>query len=166
MSALARLFGLSGRRTLHVPPPAQLLDHAGRRLAEPDPVLLSIRQRRLRSNPPTGILPGSELRMGKRALRAAQMLAEAQDWADRLTLSEMRDPTEPLEDVWRRLERKTGVPYGTFWSLRWRYRQLKDIWGSVHSLLQEAHQQREQKHLRRREHADDVAALTGRSRES
>jgi hypothetical protein len=168
MNALARIFGRCATgdqgegRTLYVPslsPPPRQARHD---LVQPLPaVLVSIRRSLVHSDG----LPDTPLRLGKRALRAAQMLAEAREWANELTLMEMRDPAEPLEEVWQRLEVKTGVPYGAFWSLRWRG-SLKDIWGSIHSLLKDA---RDAEHARRRrieQHEADIAAITRRSGET
>lgn len=69
----------------------------------------------------------------KRNLISAQLLAEARAWADELTAMEIRGPGD-LEPAWRRLEARYGVPYSTFWSLRYRD-DLKDIWASLHLML-------------------------------
>jgi hypothetical protein len=154
---------LAGDRTAHVPA-ARPRYEAGRDLAQASPIIyFSLHGRRsvpakghahnrtnlpapptfLHRHAPTAVTPISvsalELHMSKRGLRATQMLKEAREWSDALTLMEMNSPREPLEDVWRRLETQTGVPFGTFWSLRWRFSQLKDIWASTHSLLRDAH---------------------------
>jgi hypothetical protein len=100
------------------------------------------------------------LRMSKRSLRAAQMLNEARDWARELTLLEMLHPSEPLEEVWRRLERKTGVPFGTFWSLAWRFNSLKDIWASIHALLEDAIESERARKARKLMHDEEVERIT------
>ncbi|MFA5951520.1 MAG: hypothetical protein WC807_14670 [Hyphomicrobium sp.] len=74
---------------------------------------------------------GSMLR--KRALLADQLLTEARGWASELTELEIRGPGD-LEDAWRRLEVRYGIPAQTFWSLRYRP-QLKDMWVSVYVML-------------------------------
>jgi hypothetical protein len=82
---------------------------------------------------------GSELKMRNRALISAQMLAEARAWAEELTSLEIQHPRD-LEPAWRRLETRYGIPYSTFWSLRYRA-DLKDIWASLHRMLQLAVEQ-------------------------
>jgi hypothetical protein len=67
-------------------------------------------------------------------LLSAQLLAEARAWADELTKMEIEGPFD-LEDAWRRLETRYGIPFATFWSLRYR-KELKDIWASLHRMLQ------------------------------
>jgi hypothetical protein len=74
--------------------------------------------------------------MRQRSLRAAQIVKQARDWADELTLLEAKTPAEPLPEIWRRLEVKYGIPASCFWSLR--YRDLKDIWASLADMLREA----------------------------
>lgn len=82
---------------------------------------------------------GSKFQMRNRALISAQMLAEARGWAEELTELEIKGPRD-LEDAWRRLETRYGIPYSTFWSLRYRA-DLKDIWASLHRMLQLAVEQ-------------------------
>lgn len=72
--------------------------------------------------------------MRNRQLLSAQLLAEARTWADELTSMEIQGPFD-LEDAWRRLETRYGIPVATFWSLRYR-KELKDIWASLHRMLQ------------------------------
>lgn len=74
--------------------------------------------------------------MRQRQLLSAQLLAEARGWADELTQMEIKGPFD-LEDAWRRLEARHGIPFATFWSLRYR-KELKDIWASLHRMLQMA----------------------------
>ncbi|HWW46284.1 MAG TPA: hypothetical protein VNZ94_00395 [Xanthobacteraceae bacterium] len=78
----------------------------------------------------------SDLQMRNRSLISAQILAEAKTWAEELTAMEIRGPND-LEDAWRRLEHRYGIPYSTFWSLKYR-KGLKDIWASLHFMLRVA----------------------------
>jgi len=73
------------------------------------------------------------LKVRKRHLISAQMVAEARAWANELTEREIRGPFD-LEGAWRRLEARYGIPVATFWSLRYR-RDLKDVWASIHTML-------------------------------
>lgn len=101
--------------------------------------------------------------MLKRSLRAAQLLKEARDWADDITLAEMRDPGESLEAIWRRVEAKYGIPYGTMWSLRWRFNSLKDIAGSLYFMLHDVHALIDHRRSARAAHQQHINELTGRS---
>lgn len=74
--------------------------------------------------------------LGKRNLISAQLLEEAKEWAKELTAMEIRGPGD-LEAAWHRLETRYGIPYSTFWSLRYR-EDLKDIWASLHRMLEMA----------------------------
>lgn len=69
----------------------------------------------------------------QRSLLSAQLLAEARAWAEELTSLEIGSGDD-LEDAWRRLERRYGIPTATFFSLRYR-KDLKDIWASLHLML-------------------------------
>jgi hypothetical protein len=71
--------------------------------------------------------------MFKRNLIAAQVLAEARGWAEELTALEVQGPGD-LEPAWRRLEGRYGIPYSTFWSLKYRP-ELKSIWADLHVML-------------------------------
>ena len=71
--------------------------------------------------------------MLKRNLISAQVLAEARAHADELTAMEIHGPGD-LEAAWRRLESRYGIPYSTFWSLKYRS-ELKSIWADLHIML-------------------------------
>jgi hypothetical protein len=102
------------------------------------------------------------LEIRKRSLRAAQMLAEARAFADAITLAEMQFPAEPLEAVWHRIETKYGIPFGTMWSLRWRFSSLKDIWASLYSMLRDTHALIEGREAARIAHQHRIDDLIGR----
>jgi hypothetical protein len=76
---------------------------------------------------------GSTFQMLKRNLISAQVLAEARSCADELTALEVQGPGD-LDPAWRRLENRYGIPYSTFWSLKYRP-DLKGIWADLHLML-------------------------------
>lgn len=61
----------------------------------------------------------------------------AAGWADSLLKFESRGPGD-LDNAMRRLARKTGVPYATFWKLR--YRRPADVFASVYFRLRAAYE--------------------------
>lgn len=65
---------------------------------------------------------------GEQIMSDALHIAEAARWADWLTRRESRGPRDD-ENAWGRLETRYGVPFQTFWSLR--YRKPKDMWTSI-----------------------------------
>lgn len=100
--------------------------------------------------------------MRNRALISAQMLTEARQWADELTGMEITGPRD-LEDAWRRLETRYGIPYSTFWSLRYRA-DLKDIWASLHRMLQLAVEHERSRRAANLSHHEFInAAVSGSS---
>ncbi len=54
---------------------------------------------------------------------------ECADWARRLTQKEARGPGD-IPEAWRRLEVRYGIPWGAFWSLR--YRRPKTVRPSLY----------------------------------
>lgn len=100
----------------------------------------------------------------KRNLLAQQLLKEARAWADELTAMEIAGPGD-LEPAWRRLEARYGVPFQTFWSLRYR-NDLKDIWGSVHAMLRLALEDERSRRARKLSIKQDIQAITGGSDEA
>lgn len=104
---------------------------------------------------------GSSFQMRNRALISAQMLAEARGWAEELTEMEITGPRD-LEDAWRRLETRYGIPYSTFWSLRYRA-DLKDIWASLHRMLQLAVEQERSRRAANLQHHEFISSVVGGS---
>ena len=73
----------------------------------------------------------------------------AASWAKRLTQSEARGPGD-LENAWRRLEARYGVPWRIFWALR--YRCPNEIAASIYLRLQAAYEAECERVLRRTRH--------------
>ncbi len=63
--------------------------------------------------------PGKRVADAKRALEAAEFVAEATTWAHRLILDEMQDTGEFCEAM-RQVADKFEIAYGTLWNLRYR----------------------------------------------
>jgi hypothetical protein len=74
---------------------------------------------------------------------------QAVSWARRLTHSESRGPGD-MENAWRRLEAKYGIPWRSFWSLR--YRRPNEIAASIYLRLQAAYEAECERVLRRTRH--------------
>lgn len=92
--------------------------------------------------------------MDKKPLRERQMsdvalVERAASWADALLKLESRGPGD-LDNAMRRLARKTGVSYATFWKLR--YRRPKDVFASVYFSLLAAYEAEHKRQLERLTH--------------
>lgn len=74
---------------------------------------------------------------------------QAASWAKRLTQSEARGPGD-LENAWHRLEARYGVPWRTFWSLR--YRKPADVTASIYLRLRVAYEAECERQLMRLTH--------------
>lgn len=71
-----------------------------------------------------------------KAMTDVAFVDQAEGWAKRLTQSEARGPGD-MENAWRRLEARYGVPWRTFWALR--YRKPRDITASAYHRLAAAY---------------------------
>jgi hypothetical protein len=78
---------------------------------------------------------------------------QAASWAKRLTLSEARGPGD-MENAWRRLEARYGVPWRSFWSLR--YRRPNEIAASIYLRLQAAYVAECERQMRRHQHELEI----------
>lgn len=92
--------------------------------------------------------------MGKKSLHQEQVMTdvyvdEVADWARRLTHTESRGPGD-TENAWHRLEARYGVPWRTFWALR--YRRPKDIAVSVYFQMLAAYEDQCARQARRLQH--------------
>ena len=96
--------------------------------------------------------------MCKKFLREAQMsdaayVDQAADWARSLTKIEARGPGD-IENAWRRLEQKYGVPARAYWALR--YRPPKNIVASIYFGLRAAYEAECARQLRRLQHEFEI----------
>ncbi len=96
----------------------------------------------------------------QRALISAQVLAEARAWANELTSLEIEGPGD-LEPAWRRLENRYGIPYSTFWSLKYRT-ELKSIWADLHLMLKLAVEHERSRRAAQLSHHKFVETVTGK----
>lgn len=74
------------------------------------------------------------------AKKLARMISGAEDarvWANELIRRESRGPGD-MENAMRRLEARYGIPWRTFWTLR--YRKPTDVMVGVYRQLQAAYQ--------------------------
>lgn len=93
--------------------------------------------------------------MCKKALRDGMTYVDqATEWAKELTRSEARGPGD-MENAWRRLEARYGVPWRVFWQLR--YRKPSDMLVTVYARLQLAYAAECERQMRRLEHETRVA---------
>lgn len=72
----------------------------------------------------------------KRFCKIMSGVADAQQWANELLRRESRGPGD-MENAMRRLECRYGIPWRTFWQLR--YRAPKDVFVGVFFQLKAAH---------------------------
>lgn len=79
----------------------------------------------------------------------AAFVDQAATWAKALTASEARGPGD-MENAWRRLEARYGVPWRAFWALR--YRKPRDITAAIFHRLAAAHAAECERQMRRLRH--------------
>jgi hypothetical protein len=89
----------------------------------------------------------STLQDGK--MSAAAIVDQAAGWARTLTQAEARGPGD-MENAWRRLEARYGVPWRTFWALR--YRRPRDLTVSIYQSLAAAYAAECERQMRRLRH--------------
>lgn len=78
-------------------------------------------------------------------------------WAKELTRLEARGPGD-LENAWRRLEARYGVPWRSFWSLR--YRRPRDVGSAVYLALKQAYEAEIDRQMRRLNHELEITRAT------
>lgn len=84
---------------------------------------------------------------------------DAASWARWLTQRETRGPGD-MPNAWRRLERRYGIPWRTFWKLR--YRPPKQIATSLYFAMQDAWRAERDRQLRLLQHEIEITeAKTG-----
>ena len=73
----------------------------------------------------------------KRSDMIASGVEDAREWANELIRRESRGPGD-MENAMHRLEARYGIPWRTFWAMR--YRAPKDVFVSVYVQLKTAYQ--------------------------
>jgi hypothetical protein len=86
---------------------------------------------------------------GEAVMSDAALLGEATGWAKRLTRAEARGPGD-IENAWRRLEARYGIPWRSFWALR--YRPPRNLAASTYLRLQAAYRAECERQIKRLEH--------------
>ena len=76
-------------------------------------------------------------------------VSQARQWADDLVRREVRGPGDTASAL-RRLGIRTGIPWRTFWTLR--YRPPADLWASAHEQLRAAYLAECERQMRKLEH--------------
>lgn len=91
----------------------------------------------------------------------ASGLTEAQTWANALVMREIRCPSGDLENSMRRLEARYGIPWRTFWNLR--YRPPADVmvglWRQLHAAY-ENECKRQERLLAHERHVAEAAIVS------
>lgn len=96
---------------------------------------------------------------GKETMTEAAYVDQAAQWAKRLTQTEARGPGD-LENAWHRLEGRYGVPWRTFWALR--YRKPRDITAYLFDRLRAAYEAECARQMRLHAHELEITkAITG-----
>ena len=78
-----------------------------------------------------------ELLPSRQEMPDAALVENCADWARRLTQTEARGPGD-IENAWHRLETRYGVPWRTFWALR--YRKPKAVTAALYARLLAAYE--------------------------
>lgn len=86
-------------------------------------------------------------------------VSEAKEWASHMVVREMRSPGD-LENAMRRLEGRYGIPWRTFWNLRYRPPAdiLVGVWRQLHAAY-EAECQRQERLLAHERHIAETKVL-------
>lgn len=90
--------------------------------------------------------------MSKKGLRV-EFVASARDWANALVRRESRGSGD-TENAMRRLEARYGIPWRTFWSLR--YRPPSDVLTSVFFRLKAAYEAECERQMRLIKHELEI----------
>lgn len=86
-------------------------------------------------------------------------LTEAREWANAMVMREMRSPGD-MENAMHRLEHRYGIPWRTFWSLR--YRAPADVLVGVWRQLKAAYElecERQERLLAHERHVAETKVL-------
>lgn len=91
---------------------------------------------------------------GTEIMSDAVYVDQAAQWAKALTQTEARGPGD-MENAWRRLEARYGVPWRTFWALR--YRKPRDLTVSIFTQLAGAYRAECERQIRRLQNEVSIA---------
>lgn len=83
-------------------------------------------------------------------------VASAKSWADDLVRRESRGPGD-MENAMRRLESRYGIPWRTFWALR--YRPPTDLFVSVYNRLHAAYEAERERQIRLLSHETAITKI-------
>lgn len=97
------------------------------------------------------------------AIKPADFVAEAAEWAARLT-NEAECKTGKTDTALETVARQTGVNQSTLWRLR--YRKPKDLAVSVYMKLKTAFEAAEQRQIERLQHEAEIARSLGEANSS
>ena len=97
------------------------------------------------------------------AIKPADLVAEAANWAARLT-NEAERKTGKTDTALETVARQTGVNQSTLWRLR--YRKPKDLAVSVYMKLKTAFEAAEQRQIERLNHEAEIARSLGEANSS
>jgi len=97
------------------------------------------------------------------AIKPADLVAEAAEWAARLT-NEAERKTGKTDTALETVARQTGVNQSTLWRLR--YRKPKDLAVSVYMKLKTAFEAAEQRQIERLQHEAEIARSLGEANNS
>lgn len=97
------------------------------------------------------------------AIKPADFVAEAANWAARLT-NEAERKTGKTDTALETVARQTGVNQSTLWRLR--YRKPKDLAVSVYMKLKTAFEAAEQRQIERLQHEAEIARSLGEANSS
>jgi hypothetical protein len=93
----------------------------------------------------------------ERQMTEAVYVDEVASWARWLTQREARGPGD-IENAWRRLEHRHGIPWRIFWALR--YRPPKQIAASLYFGMKGAWEAERDRQLRLLRHETEITKAT------
>jgi hypothetical protein len=90
---------------------------------------------------------------GAKTMTDAAYVTDARNWAQELVRRETRGPGDQ-ENAMRRLEARYGIPWRTFWSLK--YRPPTDVFVSVYNRLHAAYRAECERQMRLLKHEIEI----------
>lgn len=96
------------------------------------------------------------LQVCKKRSRNMDTVATAREWASELVRRESRGSGD-TENAMRRLEAKYGIPWRTFWTLR--YRPPADVLAGIYERIRQAYLFECERQMRKLEHEIEITKL-------